>query len=139
VPVNKPPAHPVPAGQRIVQIDIDGESLGRNVPLALGLVGDARETLRLLALALAGRKLALQSDWLPRLRAERAAYLARVGALADARTTAGTSRLNEAAFARAIARLLPADAIVCHEVGRSWSGPRPSPIRTIRMTTCSAA
>jgi acetolactate synthase-1/2/3 large subunit len=118
VPVNKPPAHPVPAGQRIVQIDIDGESLGRNVPLALGLVGDARETLRLLALALAGRKLALHSDWLPRLRAERAAYLARVDALADARTTAGTNRLNEAAFARAIARLLPADAIVCHDGGQ---------------------
>jgi acetolactate synthase-1/2/3 large subunit len=36
LPVNKPPAYPVPAGQRIVQVDIDAESLGRNVPLALG-------------------------------------------------------------------------------------------------------
>lgn len=118
IPVNKLPAYPVPAGQRIVQIDIDGESLGRSVPLAQGLVGDARETLRLLQQALADRRLAMQPDWLPRLRAERAAYLQRVNALADARTTPGTDRLNEAAFARAIARVLPADAIVCHDGGQ---------------------
>jgi len=118
LPVNKPPAYPVPAGQRIVQIDIDAESLGRNVPLALGLVGDSRETLRQLARALAGRPLSMQPDWLPRLRAERAAYLRRVEELADARTTEGTDKLNEAAFARAIARLLPPDAIVCHDGGQ---------------------
>lgn len=118
VPVNKPPAYPVPAGQHIVQIDIDGASLGRNVPLAMGLVGDARETLRLLAQALGGRKLALEADWLERLRTERATYLGQVNALADARTTPGTQRLNEAAFARAIARLLPPDAIVCHDGGQ---------------------
>lgn len=118
VPVNKPPAHPLPSGQKIVQIDIDAESLGRNVPLALGLVGDARETLRLLAQALAGRKLAMQADWLAKLRGERAAYLKRVEALADARTLEGTDRLNEAAFVRAIARVLPPDAIVCHDGGQ---------------------
>ncbi len=118
VPVNKPPAHPVPAGQKIVQIDIDGSSLGRNVPLALGLVGDARESLLVLAQALAGRRLAMQPDWRSRLRAEREAYLGRVGALADARTTPGTNKTNEAAFARAIARLLPDDAIVCHDGGQ---------------------
>lgn len=118
LPVNKPPAYPVPAGQKIVQIDTDGASLGRNVPLTLGLVGDARETLQVLAQALAGRPLAMQSEWLPQLRAERAAYLGRVEALADARTTPGTNKLNEAAFVRAIARLLPPDAIVCHDGGQ---------------------
>lgn len=115
LPVNKPPAHPLPAGQRIVQIDIDGESLGRNVPLALGLVGDARETVRLLTEALAGRRLAMQADWLPRLRAERAAYLQRIEAIA---AEGGAGKANEAAFARTIARLLPPDAIVCHDGGQ---------------------
>ncbi len=118
IPVNKPPSYPLPAGQRIVQIDIDGESLGRSAPLALGLVGDARATLEVLQQALRGRRLAMQPDWLARLQAERSAYLARVNALADERTTPGGVRLNEAAFARAIARLLPPDAIVCHDGGQ---------------------
>lgn len=118
MPVNKPPAHPMPLGQKIVQIDIDAESLGRNVPLALGLVGDARETLRLLAQALAGRRLSMQADWLPKLRAERAAWLKQVEAIADSPAAGGKGRANEAAFTRAIARLLPRDAIVCHDGGQ---------------------
>src|SRR5713101_6154297 len=35
-------------GQRIIQLDVDAEEIGRNHPAALGLVGDARATLEAL-------------------------------------------------------------------------------------------
>lgn len=118
MPVNKPPSHPVPAGQKIVQVDIDDEALGRNVPLALGLQADAREALDLLAAALAGRPLAMDDRWPESLRAERRRYRQRVEDIADARVTPGTNILNEASFARQVAALLPPDAIVCFDGGQ---------------------
>ncbi len=49
--------------QRLIQIDVDGEELGRNWPLALGIQGDARLTLSAILEELGGKKGA--SQWAP--------------------------------------------------------------------------
>jgi acetolactate synthase-1/2/3 large subunit len=43
-------------GTKLVQIDIDGFEIGRNYPVEVGIVGDAKTTLQALAGALADRK-----------------------------------------------------------------------------------
>jgi acetolactate synthase-1/2/3 large subunit len=117
-PVNKPPLAPLVADQVIVQIDIEGEVLGRNVPINLGLVGDARETVKALAAALKGRKMNVDSAWVQSLLTERKEWLAKVNAVADNRTSPGTNLLNEAAMMRQVAELLPKNAIVATDGGQ---------------------
>ena len=48
----------LPAHQQIVQIDVDGEEIGRNHPVHVGLVGDARATLERLLERLRDRRTA---------------------------------------------------------------------------------
>jgi acetolactate synthase I/II/III large subunit len=64
-------------GQRIIQIDVDDQEIGRNHPNTLGLVGDARATL----LALLERLRAAQPPR-PSLKAEREALRAEVAVAA---------------------------------------------------------
>ncbi|MCC7410578.1 MAG: thiamine pyrophosphate-binding protein [Gammaproteobacteria bacterium] len=123
IPVNKPPSYPVPKGQKIVQIDIDAESIGRNVPVSLGVVADARTCIELLNAALAGARYAADASWLKEMLAEKARYREEVEGIADAVCTPNTGLLNEAAIARAVARLIPDDAIVVFDGGQTmeWS------------------
>lgn len=123
LPINKPPVYPVPKGQKIVQVDIDNEALGKNVPLALGLVADARACLEVLNEALASAGTKADAGWLKAMREEKQRYRAEVDAIADATFTANTGVLNEAAVARAIARLIPDEAILVFDGGQAmeWS------------------
>ncbi len=123
MPVNKPPAYPVPAGQKIVQIDIDHEALGKNAPLALGLVADARACLEALNTALGRSPTRAAAGWLKAMLEEKRHYRAEVEAIADATFTPGTGLLNEAAIARAVSRLVPDDAILVFDGGQAmeWS------------------
>jgi acetolactate synthase-1/2/3 large subunit len=41
----RPPIWGLPGQQKIIQVDVDSEAIGRNRPVDLGLVGDARATL----------------------------------------------------------------------------------------------
>src|SRR5215207_1041250 len=41
--------YPAPGQARAVQIDLDGRAVGRRYPIEVGLVGDAAETVRMLA------------------------------------------------------------------------------------------
>jgi len=123
MPVNKPPVYPVPAGQKIVQVDIDDEALGRNTPLALGIAADARTTLTALNEALARGGVQADAGWLQAMLAEKQRYRADLDAIADAKFTRGTQLMNEAALAREIARLVPDDAILVFDGGQAmeWS------------------
>ncbi len=117
-PVNKPPLAPLVPGQTIVQIDIDGEALGRNVPAHYGMVGDARETLKALRQALDSREMSIDMEWVGTLLEERARWVATLNQVADNRTNPGTNLLNEAALMRQVARLLPSNAIVATDGGQ---------------------
>lgn len=118
IPVHKPPAYPLPAGQRVVQVDSDPDTLGKTVPISQGIVADAGEFLRLLNTELRGRKFHADPAWLQSLRAETRRYSDEVNALADQLTTKGTRMLNEAAVARAVGEVMPKDAIVVIDGGQ---------------------
>lgn len=116
-PVAKPPAVTPVAGQRIIQIDIDEAMLAKNAPVALGVVGDARETLEALWTRIEPLPLDIDRAWVASLVAARADYVATVDALADEASDAlppGTP-----AFMRELRRLLPTDAIVCVDGGQT--------------------
>jgi acetolactate synthase-1/2/3 large subunit len=118
VPVNKPPAYPVPAGQQIIQVDSDPDTLGKTTPITQGLVADAGEFLRLLNAELEGAKLSVDGAWVDSLMVTTRAYRDEVNAIADQKFTKGTKMLNEAAVARAVADLIPKDAIVVIDGGQ---------------------
>lgn len=120
ITVNKPPKYPVPAGQRIIQIDIDDSALAKNAPLALGLVGDANETLKLLLEALGdAARFAADRAWIDAIVADYRAYRAQVEAIADARVTQGTSIPNTAALMHEVTRVAPKDTIFCIDGGQT--------------------
>lgn len=117
-PVNKPPLAPLVPGQKIVQIDIDADTLGRNVPIDIGLVGDARETLLAISERLRGHALSLDAAWVEDLIAERRGWVEELNAIADSGTTPGSNLMNEAALARAVAAALPPRTIVAVDGGQ---------------------
>jgi acetolactate synthase-1/2/3 large subunit len=118
-PINKPPKYPVPQGQQIIQIDIDYQALGKNTPISTGLVGDARETLALLNRALDGRNLNADEGWVRSLSDDYQAYRAQVNGIADARYTDEKQIYNLAYACRAVAGLLPEDAIIAVDGGQT--------------------
>lgn len=118
IPVNKPPKYTVPAGQAIIQIDIDDAMLGKNAPVTLGLTGDADQTLKALLDAL-GDRFATDRTWIAALAADHRAYRARVDAIADARYSEGTQIANTAALMRELVRVAPKDAIFCIDGGQT--------------------
>ncbi len=118
--VHKPPAYPKPKGQKIIQIDIDAESIGKTAPIEIGLVGDARATLEAL-LACLGESTRFSADpkWLPSLRSKVTKHRRSVDDVAGAKVVGGSNGLNEAAVAKAIRDLIPEDAIVILDGGQA--------------------
>ena len=109
----------VPANVPIVQIEIDPKEIGRNYPVEVGLVGDARETLRALIAALRER----DTGW-PRNRehlaivaqrkAERGTRLAAAGRL-------DSTPLNPRRVHAELRKVLPRDTIICIDGGSAVS------------------
>jgi acetolactate synthase-1/2/3 large subunit len=118
IPVNKPPAYPVPGGQQIIQVDSDPDSLGKTAPVSQAIVADAREFLKLLNSELESASFNLDTGWMQALSEETGRYRREVDAIADKRVTEGTDKLNEAAVARAFAGLIPDDAIMVIDGGQ---------------------
>jgi acetolactate synthase-1/2/3 large subunit len=81
--IDGPPKWTDAPGRRLIQMDIDPQVLGQNMPLALGLLGDAREGLEELLSALArGIQPRADRSWSASLGRERREYVDRL--LADA-------------------------------------------------------
>ena len=119
-PIHKPPAYPKPAGQKIIQIDIHAESIGKAAPIDIGLVGDARATLEALVELLgAAPEFNADAGWLRSLQVARQNYDHTVETAANAKVVGGATALNEGAVARALRDLLPRDAIVVLDGGQS--------------------
>lgn len=120
--VDKPPAHFRPKGQKLIHIDIDAASLGKNTRADLGIVSDARLALEQLDAALAGSRFAMDVQWPGKLQERHRAYRAKVDAIAD-QTRAPSGRINEAAAIRMLSGLADPDAIFCFDGGQTmeWS------------------
>ncbi len=119
MPINKLPLYPLPKGQKIIQIDIHPDALGTNLPIDFGAVGDAALTAKLLADKLATMPLSADPKWLKTLMGEKRDYQGKLDAIAGEVFAPGTSFLNSAAVCKAIAEMLPDDAIVCIDGGQT--------------------
>ncbi len=119
-PLSKEPAFPKPAGQKIIQIDIDAESIGKAAAIDIGLVGDAKSTLQsLLGMLADAPESQITSDWLSSLKKSQQNHHDSVEAVANAKVVGGGSVLNEALVARAISELIPDDAITIIDGGQA--------------------
>ncbi|MBI2969605.1 MAG: thiamine pyrophosphate-binding protein, partial [Gammaproteobacteria bacterium] len=118
IPINKPPVYPLRRDQKLIQVDIDPEHLGKSAPVWLGIVADAREFLALLNGALGGSKFSLDEQWVSAVLEEFKTYRALVDSIADQRRVPGTELFSEAAAARAVRDLIPDDAIIVFDGGQ---------------------
>jgi acetolactate synthase-1/2/3 large subunit len=118
--VDKRPRFAKPAGQKIVQLDIDPEAIGKAVAVDIGLVGDAAETLRALADRMdEGGPFALDLGWRDKLRRTYLAYRGEVDQIANTKVVGAPELPNEATLARALTATLPPDALVVLDGGQT--------------------
>jgi len=120
-PIHKPPFYPKPAHQKIIQIEIDAESIGKAAPIEIGLVGDAKATLAALLEAIDDSgEFQQDASWKQsvknRREADRVLYQ---NTAKESKVVGGAGLLNESAVALAIAQLLPKDSIVVHDGGQT--------------------
>ena len=110
---------------RVVNVNIDPGALGAPVLHEVAMQADARHALADLLAALDddAAPTATDADWLPRLKAVRARYEARIAESAQDSSEDGGEVMHPAALALAIGRALPADAIAVYDGGHTsfWS------------------
>jgi len=108
---------PFRAGAKVVHVDLCSENMAKNHPMTLGLLGHPRPTLRLLAAELGTRMTPAQKA-AARARAESLKAEAdrerATGLEADAAVRQAVP-LHMSAFAQALARHLPQDAVIFDE------------------------
>ncbi len=104
-------------GQRFININIDPAALGAPAPHDIAIVADASLALADILDALRDGDVAVETDWLPRLREERRVYEQQFG------RAAGDGAMHPAALSLAIAQALPKDALVVFDGGHTtfWS------------------
>jgi pyruvate dehydrogenase (quinone) len=102
--------YPAPGQARAVQVDLDGRAVGRRYPIEVGLVGDAGETMRLLAERMPR---AAVDPWRERVRQ----LVADWRRISDARAGTPAEPVNPEFAIRALNGHLPADALVALDVG----------------------
>ena len=105
---------------RLININIDPAALGAPAPHEVALQADADLALGDLIAKLGdANKLAVEPDWLPRLRRLRLDYERVLEGLAGE----GSAVMHPAALARAVAAAIPRDAIVVYDGGHTsfWS------------------
>ena len=107
-----------PPGARVIQLDINPAEIGRNYALALGLQGDARNTLRLM-LARSDSAPA-RSAWIERVQARVRAWWTSV----DQHYHADDLPMRPERLCKELSQRLPADAILVSDTGHSgiWTG-----------------
>jgi acetolactate synthase I/II/III large subunit len=109
----------LPAGAAVIQLDVDPEELGRNVRLAVGLVGDAGLGLADLAAAVQDPDADLRAGELARLDAARREWRAEHAP----RRASGDSPIHQARMLTELGAALPDDGILVADGGFAahWS------------------
>jgi acetolactate synthase-1/2/3 large subunit len=112
---------------RLIHVDIDDEEIGRNYPVELGIVGDARTVLRQL-LDAAGPTPAARDAWL----AETAKWRAQWEAFIRPQRESEAEPIHPQRVVQALRAVLPDDGILLPDVGvhhnwlvQFWSARRP--------------
>ncbi len=104
---------PRDSGQLILHLDVDPAEIGRNYPVALGLVGDARLGLADLVAAVRRRGIPPR----PNPLVERAGEVLAFWADLAARAAASTRPIKPQRVIEVLSRLLPEDSIVIADAG----------------------
>ncbi len=106
----------IPADAKVIQVDIEGEEIGRNRDVQLGIVGDCREVLRQLLGSARQRPWPQRDAWLEVLgRTRQGRSQAFAAALASSEPPIHPFRL-----ASEVAGFLPDDAIIVADGGEAW-------------------
>ena len=111
----------IPApGTPVIQLDIDGEQLGRNYPNAVSLMGDARVTLKQMVDAATRKEPAAAKAWTGRVQQLVAGWRAEM----EPMLASDASPLRPERICREITQALPADGVVVTDTGHAgmWSG-----------------
>ncbi len=106
----------IPPDAQVIQVDIEGEEIGRNRDVQLGLVGDCREVLRQMLAGARQRRWPPREDWLELLNRARGG---RAQAFAQALTSTEPP-VHPFRLATDIARFLEDDAIIAADGGEAW-------------------
>ena len=110
-------ARMIPPGARLIQVDIEGEEIGRNRDVSLGIVADCREALRALEAAASQRQWPARDDWVTAVQQVRGAHR-----LLFAKALEGEkSPIHPYHLAHAIASTAQRDAILVADGGETAS------------------
>ena len=107
-----------PQGTPIIQLDINGEEIGRNYPIKLGLQGDARNTLR--RMIAQSETVPPRTTWVTRVQTLVQAWRADMRPMADADIVP----MRPERLCRELTDYLPSDTILVSDTGHSgiWTG-----------------
>ncbi|WP_295529353.1 thiamine pyrophosphate-binding protein [uncultured Pseudacidovorax sp.] len=107
---------------RTIAVNLDPSALGHPAVHEVAMQADARAALDDLCAALQTGALAVEADWLPRMREGRQRYEAALHAAADAPRGEGAA-MHPCALAREVGAALPADALAVFDGGHTtfWS------------------
>lgn len=106
-------------GATVIQLDIDPAMAGRNYPVSLALIGDARETLRAMLVAAEGHQ-GLHRPWVDRCRERTQAWRAEV----DVPSVSNSTPIRPERLCRELESWLPENGVVVVDTGHiaQWSG-----------------
>lgn len=108
------PHSAIPAGAKVIQLDIESEEIGRGRDIDVALVGDVRDTLRVMMDRALGRNFGDHADWLRGLSASKRAFRAMHDGPASRDEPIHQSRL-----AREIANAIAGDGIIVADGGET--------------------
>jgi acetolactate synthase-1/2/3 large subunit len=108
-------------GAKIVQIDVDASEIGRNFPVAVGIIGDARDALQRLCEELKGAKISPRSRqaWLRHVQESKSGWRRR----AETKANSGSVPIKPQRAMKELRSALDRDAIVTAEAGfcKEWA------------------
>jgi acetolactate synthase-1/2/3 large subunit len=112
-----------PAEQRTIQVDVDEEQMGVNKPIEIGLVADARETLRALADAVSGLEAQNRPERLARLQTWQSTKSEIRGKLDKPVEKAGSSPVHPGVVPAVAQKVMPEDTVWVFDGGNTvvWS------------------
>lgn len=105
----------IPPDATLIQVDIEPEEIGRIRDVQIGLVGDVRETLRLLIEKARGRNFQDHERWIAALAGVRAAHRG----IFDEAASRPEAPIHQARLAREIADVCTGDAIIVADGGET--------------------